>query len=95
MAVEQLDLLAPRHVTEVYTLDRLWGLDSSVKQSREWWAWRCICGRDVGAERRCAYSGELSAAQMAWYHRRDSEPWIPLPPMPDPYRAKGKRARGS
>jgi hypothetical protein len=84
-AGEQLDLLAPQHTAVPYPLKRLWGLDSSVDGSG-WWAWRCTCGRDVGAEKRCAYSGEASALEMAWHHMHDREPWAhPLsgqPPMP-------------
>lgn len=81
--VSQLELLPAEHVTTVYRLARLWGVDRSVTSAHVWWAWRCTCGRDVGAEQRCAYSGEVSAARMAWWHRRDAEPWFaPLPGPP-------------
>lgn len=72
---EQLDLLPRLHETEAYPLARLWGVDRSVTCARPWWAWRCTCGRDVGAERRAAYSGRAGAEEMAGWHRRDREPW--------------------
>lgn len=72
----QLDLFAPaEHVTEVYLLPKgLWGVDKAIKQP-PWWAWRCSCGRDVGAECRAAYSDETDAERMAEHHRCDSAPW--------------------
>lgn len=85
MIAVQLDLLAPQHVAEPYRLERLWGLDPSVPD-HGWWAWRCTCGRDPGAEKRCAYGGEKPALEMAWWHMRDREPWVhPMtekPPTP-------------
>lgn len=81
----QLELELRQHIAVPYKLARLWGLDSSVKQAGDWWAWRCACGRDVGAERRCAYSGENPALRQAWWHMRDLEPWanpLPGPPIP-------------
>jgi hypothetical protein len=72
----QLDLFAPaEHVVQVYVLPKgLWGVDKAIKQ-QPWWAWRCSCGRDVGAEQRCAYSGRAGAEQMAEHHARDSAFW--------------------
>lgn len=71
--ITQLALLAT-HETIAYRLERLWGVDRSVP-SGGWWAWRCTCGRDVGAERRAAYSHEGSAERMAAHHRR-SPPFL-------------------
>lgn len=87
----QLDLFAAEHETQVYKLDRLWDLDRSIVQAGDWWAWRCACGRDVGAEHRAAYSGPIAAERMAWHHKRKHEPWnnpLPGPPV-DGWDAKG------
>jgi hypothetical protein len=71
----QLDLLALLdHRTEVYRLDHLWGTDRSTWHIGPWWAWRCSCGRDVGAEQRAAYGWEAGAEEMAAAHR-DREGW--------------------
>lgn len=79
----QLDLLPAEHQTTVYRLDLVKG-QKFVDPALPWYAWRCSCGRDVGAEHRCAYSGPVSAERMAWWHRRNSEPWnnpLPGPPV--------------
>lgn len=92
-AAVQLELRA--HVAEPYELARLWGLDSSVDGSG-WWAWRCTCGRDVGAERRAAYSDPVGACRMAWWHMRDHEPWAnSLPGPPIHTRDAHRRAKGA
>jgi hypothetical protein len=80
----QLELLPRQHIATPYPLERLWGLDKATGGTG-WWAWRCTCGRDVGAERKCAYGCEASALRMAWWHMRDREPWanpLPGPPVP-------------
>ncbi len=59
--------LPPAHTAVPYPLARLWGLDKSVDGSG-WWAWKCTCGRDVGAEQRAAYSSKTDAQQMADHH---------------------------
>lgn len=67
----QLDLFELLdHRTEVYQLDHLWDSDRSTWHI-PWWAWRCSCGRDVGAERRAAYGWPAGAEEMAGHHRRD------------------------
>jgi hypothetical protein len=72
----QLDLFAPAsHVTEVYILPKgLWGVDKSVKQ-QPWWAWRCSCGRDVGAEQRAAAAWRAGAEDMARRHEAAGAAW--------------------
>lgn len=72
-----LDFLPRQHAATAYPLARLWGLDRGTDGSG-WWAWRCTCGRDVGAERRAAYSGQPAADRMAWWHEHDAEPWAAL-----------------
>jgi hypothetical protein len=54
----QLELLPLTHETEVYPCG-------------SWWAWRCTCGRDPGAEGLARWSHEDLAARMAGHHRGD------------------------
>jgi hypothetical protein len=78
---------AAQHVTQVYSktvhsVTVRWGSRVEEPVSHTWWSWRCLCGRDPGAEGRAWFGGPVSAEEMAWHHRHDREP--ALNPSPGP-----------